>query len=197
VKKLYAFIILCSLILTTSCSIITVSYDYDLEANFTRLRTFDWLPDPIKAQANELNVNHIKRAVNKELEAKGIKRNPANPAFLIALHVVEESTVKIIDWGYTYGPARSFYSQDRLYRRLPSKRYWKKTAKYKGNRRFEKVEFFKGTLILDLVDANSKELIWRGAAQSYIDPDQTSEKRREENQKIVAIILANFPPIPK
>ncbi|MCP3676421.1 MAG: DUF4136 domain-containing protein, partial [Deltaproteobacteria bacterium] len=123
-KKLYAFVILCSLILTTSCSIITVSYDYNLEANFTRLRSFDWLPDPIKAPANELNVSRIKRAVNRELEAKGIKRNTANPAFLIALHVVEESTVKIVDWGYTYGPARSFYSHDRLYWRLPSKRYW-------------------------------------------------------------------------
>jgi hypothetical protein len=119
VKKFYAFFILCSLILTTSCSIITVSYDYDLEANFTRLRTFDWLPIPIKARANELNVKHIKRAVNRELETKGLKRNSANPDFLIALHIVEERKVDIVDWGYTYGRHRRYYGHNRRYWRLP------------------------------------------------------------------------------
>ena len=195
-KKFYAFFILCSLILTTSCSIITVSYDYDLEANFTRLRTFDWLPIPIKARANELNVKHIKRAVNRELETKGLKRNSANPDFLIALHIVEERKVDIVDWGYTYGHHRRYYGHNRRYWRLPRDRYWWRLPTY-GYKRFERIEYVQGTLILDFVDANSKELIWRGTAQSEVDPDQKPEKRRETTNKVVAKILANFPPIPK
>ena len=144
-KKLYAFIVLCSLILTTSCSIITVSYDYDLEANFTRLRTFDWLPIPIKARANELNVKHIKRAVNRELETKGLKRNSANPDFLIALHIVEERKVDIVDWGYTYGHHRRYYGHNRRYWRLPRDRYWWRLPTY-GYKRFERIETDNGSL---------------------------------------------------
>lgn len=201
-KKFCTFFILCLMVLTTSCSIITVSYDYDQEADFTRLATFDWLPIPIKARTNELTVKHVKRAVNRELEAKGFKRNPANPDFLIALHVRREKKVDIVDWGYTYAPHDRYYGYHDRFWRSPNDRYWRwprnrfRRPEYR-QKRFELIEYVEGTIILDLVDASSKELIWRGTARGEVDPDRKPEKRREAINKAVAKILENFPPIPK
>jgi Domain of unknown function (DUF4136) len=187
------FIILTGiLMLLFGCASLDVSYDYDPEINFAALRTFDWLPVPEKAQAkaqsNELTIKHIKLAVSRELNAKGLQMSSENPDILIALHGGKEKKVDVQEWGYGYrdrdyshwglAPRGPWYPQ-------PAGRDY-----FDYRRGLDTYEYEVGTLIIDFIDAKTKSLIWRGTATGVVDPTVTSEKINE----VVKKILENFPP---
>jgi hypothetical protein len=51
-----------------------------------------------------------------------------------------------------------------------------------------------GTLVVDLVDAGNKELVWRGTATTPIDKTASVEKREAAVQEAVEKLFAAFPP---
>jgi hypothetical protein len=51
-------------------------------------------------------------------------------------------------------------------------------------------QYKQGTLIIDLIDASTKELVWRGVGKSEI----TNEDREEQIKQVVSDILAKYPP---
>jgi hypothetical protein len=56
------------------------------------------------------------------------------------------------------------------------------------------VEYQEGTLIIDILDAKSHELIWRGTGQDYVEEQQTPEQITEGINQAVEGIMADFPP---
>jgi hypothetical protein len=54
-----------------------------------------------------------------------------------------------------------------------------------------------GTLIVDIVDAGKKELVWRGTASDTLNPEASPEKKEQNLQEAMAKLLANFPPAKK
>ena len=53
-----------------------------------------------------------------------------------------------------------------------------------------------GQLALDMYDAKSKSLAWRGAASKTIDTKAKPEKQQKNLTKAVTKLLKNFPPPP-
>ena len=51
-----------------------------------------------------------------------------------------------------------------------------------------------GTLIVDLVDATSMELVWRGTATDTFKPDATPAEKEEALSRAIAKMLEGFPP---
>ena len=51
-----------------------------------------------------------------------------------------------------------------------------------------------GTLLIDIVDAASKQLVWRGSALTEVDPGMTPEERNERITSIVHSMFTHFPP---
>jgi hypothetical protein len=51
-----------------------------------------------------------------------------------------------------------------------------------------------GTLIIDVIDARQKRLVWRGSGERTLGEDQTPEKRTEIINATVNEILSRFPP---
>jgi hypothetical protein len=182
------------LLLFINCAPFSVSYDFDTEANFASLRTYDWLPVPEKAQGlaktNELTTKHIKLAVNRELKSKGLEPRSENPDMLIALHGGKEKKVDVQEWGYAYGDRDNQYwgYHPRPWGPEPAGR-----DHLEYRRGIDTYEYEVGTLIIDFVDAKTKSLIWRGTATGVVDPDIGSEKINE----IVNKLLENFPPMKK
>ena len=164
---------LCLIIFAAGCSTISVTHDYDPQADFSSLRTFAWLPFPKTVKVNSLVVKRVQDAVTRELEAKGMQKNPQNPDFLIAMHGATQEKLDITDWGYTTGP----YG-----------RYW-------GGRDVSVRQYTEGTLVLDFVDAKSKNLLWRGVAKGAIDPTASPRERTERINEGAAKLLAEFPPV--
>ena len=118
-------------------------------------------------------VGRIKDAVTRQLEAKGILLVSQNANFLIAMHGTTQEKLDIQDWGYS----------------SPSAAYW-------GQRDISVQQYTEGTLIVDFVDANSKQMFWRGVATGAVDPNATPKKREKRIKEGVAKLLEKFPPVP-
>ena len=176
------------LLLCTGCATFSVNYDFDPEADFTRLKTYAWSPVSEKSPMNELTMKRIKIAVDKQLKAKGLTvTSSENPDMLIALNAAREKRVDVQEWGY--GHDDRDYSSDRWYPgRLPVTPEGRDYFEYR--RGVDTYEYEVGTLVLDFVDAKKKELVWRGTASGVIDPGKTAE----QIDGIIAKLLDNFPP---
>lgn len=172
-KSLNRCILLFSICFTLTCShIYGVSYDYDRSIDFINLKTYNWLPVPENAEINALDENRIKNSVNIELQGKDLRMSADNPDFLIAEHLAKKDRVNVTNWGYSYGPHA---------------RYW-------GANEVTVYQYEEGTLILDFVDAETKNLIWRGSAKADLGNAKTPEKRDVLIREAVKEILHNFPP---
>jgi hypothetical protein len=161
-----------------SCSSIKVMTDYDRQADFTKYKTYQWFDAKDKAakageMSNTLTAKRIHRAVETELGAKGYDQVSLDPDFYVIFHTEVKDRVDVDEYGYTYGP-------------------WARPVP--GYRREIDVNYYQeGTLILDIIDADSKELAWRGWGTGVVDPQSAEKKINEAAKKI----LANFPPLKK
>lgn len=176
-KAIYAVLFLFFMCFMVSCSTIYgVQYDYNQQTDFSKFKTYDWLPIPVKADIDSLNVARVKKAVNDDLQAKGITMASGNPDFLIAAHFGHKEKIQVTNWGYGYGPYGSYWGG-----------YW-------GPGGVSTYQYQEGYLILDFVDAKTKNLIWRGTAKAEVDNVNTPEKKVKLINEAVEKILEKFPP---
>ena len=147
------------------------------QADFNSLKTYDWMTVPEKADIDSINVERVKKAVNAELQAKGLMMTSNNPDFLIAEHMGTKDKVQVTNWNYGYGS----------YGRYRGGEYW-------GPQGVDTYQYEEGSLILDFIDAKSKKMIWRGVAKAQIDDANTPEKSEKLINEAVQEILKNFPP---
>ncbi len=176
-------------IILNGCSSLSVNYDYNKSVDFSSYKTFDWLPFPKDMSVDELNRARFITAVEDNLSKKGFTQNSSNPDFIIATHFGKESKVDITNWGYSYAPG-SYYG-GYGYRYPGSYGY---AGGYATTGGVSVYEYEQGTLILDIIDAKSKNLIWRATAKAIISPASTPEKQTEKINNAVYEILENFPP---
>ena len=172
VKKLLIFLISFIAAITMSCSpIYEVRYDYERKTDFAVLKTYDWLVAPKGVVIDPLLQDRIKNAVNKKLEAKGLRMTSDDPDFLIAMQTTSKEKMRHSPkaWGYGYGS------------RWHSHKYRTRT-------------YDEGTLVLDFVETASKKLIWRGTAQGLVAFNMTPEKLDYLANQAVQKTLKNFPP---
>ena len=156
-----------------SCSLVyNVSFDSDGSVDLLQLSTYDWLPIPKEANINNLDEARIKKTVNAELEAKGLRLTSDNPDFLIAPDIITKDKLRVTQWGYPY-----YYS----YRT------------YDGSWSVNAYQYEEGTFILDFLKPTSKDVIWQGSARGAIDYADTPEKRDRLIKEAMQKILQNFP----
>jgi hypothetical protein len=195
-KRYILYILLITgLALAAGCAALDVHYDFDREVNFSLIQTYDWMSVPQKTQENELTLKHLKSAMNKQLQAKGLTVTSNNPDVLIAIHGGKEKKVDVQEWGYAYRD-RDYYNTGSYYPYMnptpyPVDPHGRENIEYR--RGTDTYEYEVGTLIIDFVDAKKKELIWRGIATGVVNPNNTAE----EIDMIVAKIMANYPPVIK
>jgi hypothetical protein len=160
--------LVCLVIMAMGCNPITVKHDYELDTDFSNLKTYDWMPDPGKtiSNVNEALVNssllekRVKSAVDRRLKAQGYQIVEKTPDFRVIYYLSVRE--KLRDWG----------------------------THYDGRLR----EIQKGTLILDFVDPESMEIVWRGVAQKTVDPKATPEQTEKNINEAVSKLLDGFPP---
>jgi hypothetical protein len=161
--------------MTAACSTLQISSDWDHTADFSKYQSFA-LREGTKAQ-NSLIQNRIERAVTSTLQAKGLRLDPQNPDLLVYTHVRVGKEQQVNYNTYGYGGWYGWYGWG------PGG--WSTTTA-------TVTEVPVGTLIVDLVDAQKKALVWRGTATNTItDQDQVSQ---ENIDKGMAKLFATFPP---
>ena len=76
------------IVLIISCSTVYhVTYDYDRGTDFTKLKTYSWLPLKPEDQISESSEQRIQTSVKKQLGSKGYKLVSKNPDFSIVAKV--------------------------------------------------------------------------------------------------------------
>jgi len=170
------------LIAVTSCSSVRVAADYDKGANFNDYKTFAFFKAGIdKAEISDLDKRRILRAIETQLLAKGFTKSE-NPDLLVSIFTKERLRVdayyngfggfgRFGGFGYGYG-----------YRGIP---YYG----YGGSSISSSTE---GTLFIDLIDANKKELIWQGMGTGYLT--KNIDKKTERINEFVFKIMEKYPP---
>ena len=174
-KKLLKITVLIAFIaVLVSCSSVQVATDYDREANFSTYETFAFYKPGIdKAEISDLDKKRILRAIEAELQAKGMNKSQ-NPDLLVSIFTKTVENVNIYQnrghYGYGWG-WRPYY--------------W--GAGYNTVSRTTE-----GTLYIDLIDANSMNLVWQGMGTGALSLD--IEYKEGQIREIVAEIMAEYPP---
>ena len=63
-----------------------VTFDYDVDFNFAKVSSYDWLTMPGTSKIDRFNRIRVQSAVAKELQPKGLKRTSHNPDVLIVMY---------------------------------------------------------------------------------------------------------------
>jgi hypothetical protein len=66
----------------------TVNYDYNVNLDFSNLRTYDLSPIPTTVGIEYLMMERIQTAIHTVLQAKNVQRSTQNPDFLVNIYGV-------------------------------------------------------------------------------------------------------------
>jgi hypothetical protein len=149
-----------------------VKTDYDREANFNQYKTYSW--EKVQTQ-DSLWVDRIKEAVNTDLAAKGW--TPVQSGGDVSIVAVETT--------------QNQQTLDTFYDGFGGGWRWRGFGGFGDSR--TTVENYKvGTLVVDLFDANTKKLVWRGSATDALS--NKSDKNIRNLDKGVQKMFDHFPP---
>lgn len=178
------------LILLASCSSTykTVYSDYDRTVNFTRYKTFAWLPDKADTTNspynNEIIRNNLRNYIGQCLSDRAYSFDAENPDLLLQLVITNTKkervhTVTSYPGSFYYRP---YYFGSLFYSPYPYNYYYNYYYAFgpysyglSGYYNTQKVEYVNGAITLNVIDRNTKKLVWTGTAEGDIyDPSLIS-----------------------
>jgi hypothetical protein len=162
-----------------------ITTDYDSSADFSQYRTFDFMSRDergVERSYDTIAERRLKSAVTREMEARGYQRVGEGADLLVNFAVSTEevedlrtvpSSVLPPPW---YGWRAGYY-----YDPWPAYAYETRIDRYE-----------RGTLYVDLVDAERRQLVWEGRAVGRV----TREAREDPGAALdqaVSEIFARYP----
>ena len=172
------------LVATAGCATTRYAWDYDADTDFDSYVTFDWMPAPstVTQQRQQLPLLELrlKRSFEHELQAIGYEKVDEDPDFYVAFHTAVDRTLTrtyFNNWRYRYPPRGA------PWRGRPGPRAGVVVVD----------SYDVGSLILDVIDADTEELVWRGVATGF--PYGGGTPDRDEAEATARAILEGFPPV--
>jgi hypothetical protein len=154
-----------------------VSSHVERGLDFTPYRTFDWGPadalptgDP-RLDQDPFFKDHVEGAVERQLALKGFEQSAAGGSadLLIHYHASIDTRIDVRKAHTRYGYCT-------------------------GQDCVDVIEYEAGTLVLDVVDARTNRVIWRGWAQDAVEPILNNQDRMARKiDEAVTRMLEQFP----
>jgi uncharacterized protein DUF4136 len=142
--------------------------------DFSGFKTYDWKPG--MQAPSQLTEKRIHRAVDEQLKAKGFTRTSDSPDVYVISHASGTSTGRLDVNGFGYAGYGWTGWQD----------FGPLVTSVRDNS--------KGSLIVDILDGKSSDLIWRAVADENLGADPNPEKIGKKVFKIVEKMFDDFPP---
>src|ERR1700726_2025640 len=173
-QKMVAALIGMLLLFAGKASAQQVKTDYDRNANFAQYKTYSW--EHVKTQ-DALDVDRIKSAVNTALAAKGWTQVDSNgDVSIVAMEITHNQQT-----------LNTFYDG------LGGGWGWRRFGGGGFGQATTTTETYKvGTVIVDLFDTKTKQLIWRGTESDTLS--NKSDKNIKNLDKGVEKMFKQFPP---
>lgn len=140
--------------------------------DFSKFHTYKWVKIPNAKYPNQILDTQIMNSIDTQLASKGLTKTTDEKADLYVAYQV--SVQQETQWnaygmggGYRWGGGMATAQQSTIN---------------------------VGTLVLDMYDPNSKNLVWTGRATKTLNPSKDSEKNQKNLDKAMAKLLKDFPP---
>ena len=156
-------LVLAMAVTTGAAQAAAVKYDYDKKVNFTTYKSWAW-SEP-QAADYSMTESRIREAVEAGFVADGYSQvERADADFLVDYHAAARQDVSFDE---TFrGPG---FGRDLRMRRTPT-----------------------GVLVVDVIDARTGKLAWRGLVEDALASDP--KKADKKTEKAVTKLLTKFPP---
>ena len=139
--------------------------------NFGKYHTYKWVTIEGGGHPNQIVDAEIKQSVDSQLSSKGLTKVDSDTADLYVGYQVAVDQEK--QWN-GYGMGGGF--------------------RWGGMASATSSTINVGSLVLDMYDPSSKQLVWSGNATKTIDPKGSQEKNQKNLDKAMQKLLKNFPP---
>jgi hypothetical protein len=148
-----------------------VKYNYDPGVDFSKFKTYQWAETNPDTHPDQLMDRQIKAAIDSQLAAKGLTRSDQGTIDMVVAYHIRLNQEKQIDayagpgWRWGGGMGTMTTSTINI-----------------------------GTLVFDMYDLASRQLVWKGYAQKTLNPSKNPEKNQQKLQKAVGKLLKSYPP---
>lgn len=175
-KQINWLSILTVVALMAGCATVNIRSEHDPNADFAKYKTFNFPLNVDDFAANVIRTNpflhkEMLRILEETMVAKGFVKTTNKPDLFVVYHVTtaKKTSVSTYTGGY-YG--------------------WGYHGWGVGYTDVRVDQYTEGTLIIDLVDADEEELVWRGWATGTLEDRPNYDRLRD----VVKGMLAEFPP---
>lgn len=159
--------------LATSVLLANVTTDYDHNVDFSKFHTFRWIREP--ETKNPLMKGRIVDAVSSELSKKSLSQTTSGEDLGIAAHAASEERHTL----------QTFYDGMDGWN-------WRHGFGGPGVATTTVDTYKVGTLVVDLFDAKTKEVVWRGVATETLS--DKPEKNAKKLEDVVEDMFKKYPP---
>jgi hypothetical protein len=140
--------------------------------DFSKFHTYKWVPIPGGSHPNQIVDQEIKQSVDSQLASKGLTKTDSDPADLyvgyqVAVDQEKQWNAYGMGGGWRLGGGMATATQSTIH---------------------------VGSLVLDMYDPSTKQLVWTGTATKTINPSSKQSKNEEHLNKAMAKLLKDFPP---
>lgn len=189
-----------TILLMVSCSSTKITWDYDKDADFANLKTYEyygWADNSDKI-LNVIDKTRIEKSFSAQFTERGISYVKEGGDMIVALYIVTEQRQETtatttgvsggMYGGYGYG---GYYGYGPRWGYGPSWGYGTASTTVRTT------NYTDGTLIISVFDKKEQKLIWEGAATGTID--ENPQNRDKNIPKVAADIMQYYPvkPLPK
>ena len=148
-----------------------VKSNYMPGTDFSKYHTYKWINIEGGAHPNQIVDAQIKQAVDAQLATKGLTKTDNEKADMYVGYQIAVDQEK--QWN-AYGMGGGL--------------------RWGGMGTATSSTINVGTLVLDMYDPGTKQLVWTGNATKTIDPSSNQEKNQKNLNKAMAKLLKNYPP---
>ncbi len=186
------FVVAASLTLLACEPCMKISIRAEPSADFTQLSTYQWwnqtpqIEGETETDPDWLN-GQIRSSIDSRLTNNGYVKAPDSASevdFLVGYHAAVEHKFTETQVNHRYGfPRDRSPAYDLTTRGIDTMH--PKTVTF---------EYDVGTLMIDVIDPQTQQVIWRGSAQSEVHLSKSNDQKRAKIEQAVTKILERFPP---
>jgi len=155
-----------------ACSSFSSTYDFDPDIDFEQYTTYRWMrttSERLGVQKNSLADKRIRHHADFHIKQTGLKEADGQTDLLVVYYVATQNQYNVTAVSYGYGP------------------HW-------GTSAVAVSTYKQGTIILDLVDRDKQELVWRGVASDDFNHLASREEIDAKLDNMFYQMLLNYPP---
>lgn len=139
--------------------------------DFSKYQTYKWVPIDGAVQPNQIVDAQIKQSIDSQLAAKGLTKTDGDKADLLIGYQISITQEK--QWN-AYGTGGMRWGG--------------------GMATAQQSTISTGTLVLDMYDPSTKQLVWTGRVSKTLDPSANEGKKQKNLDKAMEKLLKNYPP---